>query len=166
MAELLDSDYSDAPLILADFTREQLTWCCGSSRWVDCMMTRQPFGTGKEAITAGDECWKNLGPTDWLEAFAHHPRIGDRVSGAEASEQAGAQSAEQSTKNQLVEVNREYENRFGHIYIVCATGKSAEEMLTIARGRLTHDPDIELEVAAEELRKIMHLRLEKLFEHD
>lgn len=128
------------------------------------MMSRQPFGTDEYAIEVGNECWKMLGPSDWIEAFSHHPRIGERVSGTEASEQAGAQSADERVKAELAEVNREYEKRFGHIYIVCATGKSAAELLQIARGRLTHDPDIELKVAGEELRKIMNLRLEKLFD--
>jgi 2-oxo-4-hydroxy-4-carboxy-5-ureidoimidazoline decarboxylase len=116
---------------------------------------------------AADECWNELGPEDWLEAFSHHPRIGDRVSGVEAREQAGAQSAAQSIKEQLTLVNREYEKRFQHIYIVCATGKTAEQMLSIARSRLSNDPDTELKVAAEEQRKIMHLRLEKILnEHN
>lgn len=116
---------------------------------------------------AADECWANLGPRDWLEAFTHHPRIGERVSGAEASEQAGAQSADDLIKAQIADVNRQYEARFGHIYIVCASGKSAEEMLAIARSRLQNDPAAELGIAAEEQRKIMHLRLEKILnEHN
>jgi OHCU decarboxylase len=166
MAEWRGSGCLEGQLILADFTREQFTWCCGATRWVDCMMSRQPFGTLDEAIETGDRCWQELGPADWLEAFEHHPRIGERVTGAEASEQAGAQSANDSVKSQLLEVNREYEQRFGHIYIVCATGKTADELLAIARSRLTSDPAKELRVAADELRKIMHLRMEKLFEHD
>jgi 2-oxo-4-hydroxy-4-carboxy-5-ureidoimidazoline decarboxylase len=113
---------------------------------------------------AGNECWRQLRISDWLEAFAHHPRIGERVAGREASEQAGAQSAEDSVRAELRDVNRQYEERFGHIYIVCASGKSAEELLGIARARLVNDPDIEINVAAEELRKIMNLRLESLLD--
>jgi OHCU decarboxylase len=128
------------------------------------MMQRQPFGTVDEAIAIGDECWKTLGPADWHEAFSHHPRIGERVSGREASEQAGAQSAGDEIKAKLADVNQAYKKKFEHIYIVCATGKSAQELLAIAQGRLMNDPDVELKVAAEELKKIMHLRLEKIFD--
>ena len=117
------------------------------------------------SINAGNECWETLGPQDWLEAFSHHPRIGDKVGGREASEQARAQSADNFIKVQLARVNGEYEKKFGHIYIVCATGKTAEEMLDIAKSRLHNDPDSELRIAAEEQRKIMNLRLEKLLEH-
>jgi len=113
-----------------------------------------------------DECWSHLTRDDFLEAFSHHPRIGDRATGAEAAEQASAQSASPSVKEQLARINREYEEKFGYIYIVCASGKSAEEMLAIAKSRLHNDPDVELKVAAEEQRKITHLRMEKLLEHD
>ncbi len=126
------------------------------------MMQRHEANVG---IDAANECWSRLGTEDWLQAISHHPRIGEKVSGAEASEQAAAQSAERTKKDQLVDINREYENKFGHIYIVCASGKSVDEMLAIARSRLDNDAETELKVAAEEIRKIMNLRLEKLLEH-
>ena len=136
--------------------------CCGSSRWVDSIIARRPFQTDDELFSVADEAWRELGPTDWREAFSHHPRIGAEVSGKEAAEQAGAQSAESSIRQDLARANDKYEERFGHTYIVCASGKSAEEMLAIANERLDNDPHIELRIAAEEQQKIMQLRLRKL----
>lgn len=112
---------------------------------------------------------------DWRSAFAHHPRIGERAptaaQGAQgrawsAGEQSGVTGAAESLRIALAAVNRQYEDRFGHIYIVCAAGRPAEELLRIAEGRLRNDPDRELEVAANELRQIMQLRLAKLLAHD
>ncbi len=136
--------------------------CCGASRWVSEIVSRRPFESREDLFKSADDVWNQCGPEDWHEAFSHHPRIGASVAGKEAAEQAGAQSASSSLKDELARVNREYEERFGHIYIVCATGKSAEEMLAIANQRLTNDPDTELRIAAEEQRKIMQLRLRKL----
>jgi 2-oxo-4-hydroxy-4-carboxy-5-ureidoimidazoline decarboxylase len=126
------------------------------------MVSRRPFESKEDLFKSADDAWDQCGPEDWHEAFAHHPRIGANVSGREATEQAGAQSASLSVKDELARVNREYEERFGHIYIVCATGKSAEEMLSIANQRLANDPESELRIAADEQRKIMQLRLRKL----
>lgn len=120
---------------------------------------------------AADEIWRALAPADWLEAFSHHPRIGERKSALSqsaratawaAGEQSAVDQANDDTRAALAEANREYEDRFGYIYIVCATGKSAEEMVTLARERLRNDPDVELRLAAEEQRKITRIRLEKL----
>jgi len=116
-------------------------------------------------FNAADEIWKSLDRPDWLEAFAHHPRIGEQTSNSVAAlEQSGVKSADDDIRAQLAQVNRDYEQSFGYIYIVCATGKSAEEMLAIARDRLNNDPSTELQVAAEEQRKITQLRLAKLLE--
>ena len=145
--------------------------CCGSSRWVQGMLARRPFETLDVVLDAADDVWWPLGPNDWHEAFAHHPRIGERSSTAPQSERASAWSAgEQSKASQaddatraaLAQANRDYEHRFGFIYIVCASEKSPEELLAIARERLVHDADTELRIAAEEQRKITRLRLEKL----
>lgn len=136
--------------------------CCGSSRWVEAMTAQRPFHSREDLFSAADKIWSDCGRQDWHEAFSHHPRIGARVSGKEAVEQAGAQSATLSIKDQLAQVNRRYEERFGHIYIVCATGKTAEEMLSIAKARLRNEPDTELRIAAAEQQKIMQLRLRKL----
>ena len=141
---------------------DALKTCCGSSRWVDAMLTHRPFASSDDAIQAADDEWRQCELEDWYEAFSHHPRIGAQVSGKEAQEQAGAQSASLPVRRQLEDVNRRYEEKFGHIYIVCATGRTAEEMLAIAEARLGNDPKTELRNAAEEQRKIMQIRLRKL----
>lgn len=138
--------------------------CCGSSRWINAMMARRPFASHDMLHAAADDSWNACGEKDWLEAFSHHPRIGDRsAAGMASKEQAGMLSASTSVQDDLAKLNQAYEERFGHIYIICATGKSAEEMRDIARHRIDNEPEIELRNAAEEQRKIMHLRLEKLF---
>jgi OHCU decarboxylase len=151
---------------------ELLRSCCGAARWVAGMVARRPWGSAGAAFAAADELWWSLGPDDWREAFAHHPRIGEREGarpqagrGAawSAGEQAGAAGAPAAVRDELARVNEAYELRFGYTYIVCATGRSAEEMLAIARARLRNDPATELRVAAEEQRRITRLRLEKLF---
>ena len=150
------------PSDASDLLRE----CCGSSRWVSAMIERRPFGSREKVFQSADEIWNSLDPSDWLEAFAHHPRIGEQTTNSvAASEQSGVKSAADDIRAQLARVNRDYEKRFGYIYIVCATGKSADEMLAIARDRLNNDPSTELVVAADEQRKITRLRLTKLLEN-
>lgn len=155
--------------------RVELRKCCGSSRWVSRMVDARPFGDEEALFARADEEWWALERADWLEAFAAHPRIGsqrdvDKKSGAEkawsSGEQAGAARATEDVKDALARANAEYEARFGHIYIVCATGKSAEEMLELARARLANDAAAELRVAAEEQRKITRIRLRKLLDQD
>ena len=129
------------------------------------MIDRRPFGSLDAVFQSAGEIWKSLDASDWLEAFAHHPRIGEQTKNSVAArEQSGMKTADDDIRSQLAQVNRDYERRFGYIYIVCATGKSAEEMLAIARNRLNNDPATELAVAAEEQRKITQLRLAKLLE--
>jgi OHCU decarboxylase len=156
-----------------DEAAARLRVCCGAQRWVDAMLAARPLGTAQRARDEADRIWNSLGRADWLEAFDHHPRIGEKkaaiaqdAKGAALSsrEQAAVTAADATIKRQLAKVNEDYERRFGYIYIVCAAGKSAEELLAIARGRLTNDADIELGVAVEEQRKIMQLRLAKLLE--
>lgn len=150
-----------------------LAECCGSTRWVSGMLARRPFKSRGAIDAAADEVWWSLEANDWLEAFATHPRIGERsgISGEggragkwAAGEQRSVERADRDVRNALEAVNYEYEERFGHIYIVCATGKTAEEMLGLARERLHNDPDEELKVAAGEQRKITRLRLDKLLD--
>jgi 2-oxo-4-hydroxy-4-carboxy-5-ureidoimidazoline decarboxylase len=150
---------------------EVFTACCGSSRWVSRMISRRPFASLADLLLAANEVWASLDREDWLEAFAHHPRIGERASAVaqsergkqwSSSEQSAVTRAPEASREQQQRVNAAYERRFGYIYIVCATGKTPEEMLAIARQRLSNDPETEIEVAAEEQRKIMGLRLEKL----
>jgi 2-oxo-4-hydroxy-4-carboxy-5-ureidoimidazoline decarboxylase len=153
--------------------KQVLTACCGASRWVAEMLARRPFKSRAVVLSAADEIWRSLDSDDWQEAFSHHPRIGERQSAKRQSERgsswaAGEQSevrrAGDDVRTALPAVNREYEQRFGYIYIVFATGKSAEEMLALARERLRNDPDVELRTAAEEQRKITRLRLDKLLD--
>jgi 2-oxo-4-hydroxy-4-carboxy-5-ureidoimidazoline decarboxylase len=142
---------------------EALRACCGSSRWIDAMTARRPFRSRDALFKAADEEWSRTTEKDWLEAFSHHPRIGDRsTKGWAAGEQQGAQNANVTVRNELARINREYEAKFGRLFIVFAPGKTADEMLAIAKSRLNNDRESELKVAAEEQRKIMHIRLEKL----
>ena len=151
--------------------RRRLTACCGSSRWVDRMLARRPFGSRIGLLTAAREEWYALGPGDWREAFAHHPKIGDRehlrarfptTHDRSAKEQAGVAGASNGLLDALATGNRAYEDRFGYIFIVCATGKSAEEMLALLNNRLTNDPEIEIRIAAGEQAEITALRLNAL----
>jgi 2-oxo-4-hydroxy-4-carboxy-5-ureidoimidazoline decarboxylase len=141
---------------------------CGSSRWVDRMMARRPFATDARLLFAARNEWFGLTEADWLEAFSHHPRIGDRAAlearfpdthDLSAKEQAGIGAAHDDVLTALAEGNDAYFDKFGFIFIVCATGKSAEEILALLRERLTHDRANELRIAAEEQAKITALRL-------
>jgi 2-oxo-4-hydroxy-4-carboxy-5-ureidoimidazoline decarboxylase len=152
--------------------REALPRCCGSRRWVEQVVARRPFGSINDLVSAADEAFSNLEPGDWLEAFSHHPKIGDldalRAKFASTAdwasgEQAGVSMARETTLAALAEGNRAYEQKFGYIFIVYATGKSADEMLELLERRLPNDPEEELRVAATEQMKITHLRLHKLF---
>jgi 2-oxo-4-hydroxy-4-carboxy-5-ureidoimidazoline decarboxylase len=142
--------------------------CCGSTRWARRMVIRRPFETVEELLSASAAIWQELAPEDWREAFSRHPKIGDRPKQESAAErtwseqeQAAAKLTSELTAAALAEANRAYAARFGYIFIVCATGKSAEEMLAILQQRLQNDADSELRVAAEEQRKITELRLRK-----
>ncbi|HEY5839448.1 MAG TPA: 2-oxo-4-hydroxy-4-carboxy-5-ureidoimidazoline decarboxylase [Pyrinomonadaceae bacterium] len=147
--------------------------CCGSTAWANHMTGMRPFSNSDELSSRADEIWWSLDEEDWLEAFRAHPKIGEKKAAAAQSAEAQAWSAvEQSeseraaaeTKAALAEGNREYEQRFGFIFIICATGKSAEEILAALNGRLHNDPETELRTAAEEQRKITRLRIEKLLQ--
>jgi 2-oxo-4-hydroxy-4-carboxy-5-ureidoimidazoline decarboxylase len=148
--------------------RAMLTRACGASKWVDRMMARRPFGRDQKMLTAARVEWFALSEPDWLEAFAHHPQIGDRA-GLEARfpqthdlsshEQSGIGIAGADTLTALAQANTDYFNRFGFIFIVCATGKSAAEMLALLLSRLPNDRATELRIAAEEQAKITALRL-------
>ncbi len=118
--------------------------------------------------TAGDAIWRSLAPADWLEAFAAHPKIGERARSSSWSdrEQSGMRSAAEDVRGRLASGNAEYESRFGYIFIVCATGKTAEEMVAALEARLANDPAAELGIAAEEQRKITGIRLAKLMDGD
>jgi 2-oxo-4-hydroxy-4-carboxy-5-ureidoimidazoline decarboxylase len=143
--------------------------CCGSARWARELVETRPIDTETELLERSDAIWRALSPDDWTEAFRSHPRIGERKTAV-----AIAQSAEWSRGEQggivrssteilaaLEQGNQLYEQRFGRIYIVCATGKSAEEMLADLQRRLHNDGDTELQESVEQQRQITHLRLRK-----
>jgi 2-oxo-4-hydroxy-4-carboxy-5-ureidoimidazoline decarboxylase len=158
----------DAP---ADAARQLLATCCGSDRWVERMLARRPFGSLEELLSSARREWFALDPADWREAFAHHPRIGNRAdlqrrfaTARELSEreQSGVAGAPDEILDALADANRSYEERFGYIFIVRATGRTAAQMLELLRERLANPPEIEIEVAATEQAKITELRLLKL----
>ena len=153
--------------------RSELLRCCGSRRWALEMSARRPFGNFNELIDAAAKFWTSLAPNDWKEAFSHHPKIGDIKSlrkkfAATAQwaegEQAGVTQTSEKVLKELAEGNRLYEAKFGYIFIVCATGKSAEEMLTLLKIRLNSVPADELKIAIGEQAKITRIRLEKLLD--
>lgn len=152
---------------------EELTKCCGSSAWVKRMLPFFPADDLVELLEDAEEQWWKCSADDWKEAFAHHPKIGDTESLKKkfastaqwaSGEQSGVNTASEQTIVALAENNRKYEDKFGYIFIVCATGKSAEEMLGILASRLSNDPKEEIEIAADEQNKITKLRLEKLLD--
>ncbi|AUX24790.1 bifunctional allantoicase/OHCU decarboxylase [Sorangium cellulosum] len=152
----------------------ELRVACGASAWASQMAEARPFRDEEHLRATAEQVFARLGPEDWLEAFRAHPRIGearpaDVAAGKSAlarrfssQEQAGTSAADQETREALARDNRAYDEKFGHIFIVCATGKSAGEMLQILRERLEHTPEEELAIAAEEQRKITAIRLKKM----
>ena len=152
-------DFNALPVEAA---QRELERCCGSRRWATTMAARRPFADEAALHRAADELWWSLEGADWLEAFSHHPRIGERADGWAKAEQAGAQGASEATLRELAALNREYERKFDHVFLIFASGRSAEEMLEQLRCRLGNQPAPELRVAAKEQAKITRLRLEKL----
>jgi allantoicase len=151
--------------------RKVLLDCCGSKRWAERMTAQMPFANGVELLQAADDVWKQLSREDWLEAFQHHPPIGGKrakvkQSSAAKKWSAGEQSASQKAATEVLAAlageNRAYAEKFGYVFLVCATGKTSEEILESLRQRISHTPEDELNIAAEEQGKIMRLRLEKL----
>ncbi len=142
----------------AEFAR-----CCGSMRWARLMVGERPFGSPEVLAAVAQRLWWSLAAADWLEAFAAHPRIGERAGSAWATEeQARAAPMSDDVRQRLSQLNHVYEHRFGYTFLVCATGKSADEMLQILERRLRHEPAEELQIAADEQRKVTEVRLTKL----
>jgi 2-oxo-4-hydroxy-4-carboxy-5-ureidoimidazoline decarboxylase len=154
-----------------DEAKAAFSKCCGSSKWVDQMVSARPFSNRTKLLESAEQIWNSLAPPDWLEAFSHHPQIG-KVEDREAKfvatqawaaeEQKGVQSATQNMIQNLARENLKYEKVFGHVFLVCATGKTADEMLSLLRIRMRNTPEVELKTAAQEQIKITHIRLEKL----
>jgi 2-oxo-4-hydroxy-4-carboxy-5-ureidoimidazoline decarboxylase len=152
---------------------QEILPCCGSRRWAQALARLRPFGDTPELLERSDDVWMHLDPADWDEAFSSHPRIGEKkvpvVATAKSAawsgqEQRGVGHAGADVQERLRAGNAEYERRFGRIYIVCAAGKSAGEMLGILEGRLENDDATELREAAEQQRQITQLRLRKWLE--
>lgn len=152
--------------------RRLLFQCCGSSAWVEKMIAMPPAEDLIDLFEDAEEKWYQCGPDDWKEAFGHHPRIGDidalrkKFSQDQfaGEEQSSVNKASEATLTMLAERNRQYEERFGYIFIVFAKGKSALEMLDILNSRINNSPEEEIMNAMDEQSKITRLRLEKLFE--
>ena len=154
-------------LSAADAEADLLT-CCGSREWARRVAALRPFDSEDALFEAAEVAWWALDREDWLQAFRSHPRIGEkkaeagqtgREQGWSRGEQAGMDAAADATRRALADGNRAYEERFGHIYLVCAAGKSADELLQILQSRLANDPAEEIQIAAEEHAKICDLRL-------
>lgn len=147
--------------------------CCVSEAWIAGMLDAMPFDSSQALYTAADRVWLGLAPSDFKQAFEGHPKIGD-VSSLRAKyantkalaegEQSSVKQADEDTLHALAAGNTAYEQRFGYIFIVCATGKSAQEMLSLLKARLNNDPEFEINIAAAEQQKITRLRLEKLLQ--
>jgi OHCU decarboxylase len=149
---------------------EEILPCCGSLRWAQEMTRLRPFATEAELFEASDRVWLGLGTEDWDEAFRSHPRIGERKAPQAATQQSatwssqeqdGVRAEDAETLRELALGNEEYEARFGRVFLVCATGRSAAEMLEILKRRLGSDAESELREAAEQQRQITQLRLRK-----
>ena len=159
---------------------DELLKCCGSNRWANQMNAGRPFLGLEDLHSKATRIWWSLEPQDWIEAFRSHPKIGENKAGVQSGsherqaqfqkwsdqEQAGARNARPETINLLAQCNREYETKFGYIFIVCATGKSSEQMLALLQERLSNSADKELRNAAAEQVKITELRLLKLLVAD
>jgi 2-oxo-4-hydroxy-4-carboxy-5-ureidoimidazoline decarboxylase len=149
---------------------EALQKCCGSTAWVENMAAQFPVADAETLLHEATAQWNKLTEADWREAFTHHPKIGGDVEALRAKftstwaegEQASVKQASQATLEALAAGNEDYERRFGYIFIVCATGKTADEMLALLQARLPNQPEAEILIAAGEQDKITRIRLEKL----
>ncbi len=155
----------------AEAARDALAACCGAPGWVARMAARRPFAGRAALLQAADDAWRDLAPEERMAAIAHHPRIGEARAAAPTSaradawsalEQSGARAADDATRAAIARGNAEYERRFGHPFIICASGRSAADIVGTLQARLQHDADTETSVTSEELRKIALLRLEML----
>jgi OHCU decarboxylase len=160
--------------LAANEAKAEFLKCCGSNNWARRMAAECPFMSLNQLLESADRVWWSLDPRDWLEAFQSHPKIGEKkaaaATAAEAQrwsedEQSGTRNSAAETMTALAKLNRVYEEKFGYIFIVCASGKSSEEMLAILRQRLENDTDEELLSAAAEQAKITQLRLRRVIDN-
>lgn len=159
--------------LLKDKATEQLMQCCTSTMWVNEMVQSMPFTNENELINTANEHWRNLAEADYLEAFEGHPKIGDvsslrakyvNTKALASGEQRSVNEASDNVLHALAKGNDTYELKFGFIFIVCATGKSAAQMLQLLEQRLPNNRADELANAAEEQRKIFQIRITKMLE--
>ncbi len=155
----------------AEAARGEFLKCCGSTAWAATMIEQRPFQTVESLKQTSEEIWSSLSEQHWLEAFHSHPKIGEQKAAATTAkeaqawseqEQSGTRDAAAETTAELARLNREYEEKFGFIFIVCATGKTSDEMLALLRERLSNTSERELRIAAAEQAKITDLRFNKL----
>lgn len=151
--------------------RAELLKCCGATRWAETIEHRRPYASLNQLLATASDVWWGLDQADWLEAFRSHPKIGEQKAASavsaqsqkwSAQEQQGVQQAAPDTVEKLAKLNLDYEKKFGFIFIVCATGKSSDEILALLEKRLPNEPAAELPIAAGEQAKITELRLRKL----
>jgi len=156
--------------------RQELLKCCGATSWAESLEQHRPFASLAELLREAKEVWSSMDESDWLEAFRSHPKIGEKKAAAtgaadlvatqsqqwSAEEQQGVVRAGEEAVEKLARLNRAYEEKFGFIFIVCATGKSTDEILALLETRLENEPAAELRIAAAEQAKITDLRLRKL----
>lgn len=171
----LSGGLTDLNELPAEAARQLLLGCCSSARWAGALLAGRPYPSGMRLLQCSDEAVACLAPADLRDALAGHPRIGARAGAGRAGagragaggrwsrqEQAGVTGAGEATLRELAAGNRAYEQRFGHICLVCATGRTAAELLAVLRTRLANDPGTEWEVVRSELQKINRIRLGKL----
>lgn len=148
----------------------ELFACCGSPRWAATVAALRPFRDLDHLREAANEAWWALDEGDWFAAFGAHPRIGERAVGESAharwsaAEQADAQRSEETVRDEIARLNIDYERRFGHVFLICASGRGGDEILAELRRRLEGTPEEELRIAATEQAKITLLRLERLIQ--
>ena len=151
---------------------ERLRSCCAAERWARAVADRRPFADVDSLLQSSDEVWAGLGEPDCREAIAHHPRLGggdlaarrfDETRAQSRREQAAVLGADERTRAALARAQRQYERRFGIIFLICTSGRPAAEILAELERRMSNDHDVELTVVAEELRKITRLRLARTF---
>jgi 2-oxo-4-hydroxy-4-carboxy-5-ureidoimidazoline decarboxylase len=154
----------------ADRARVELLSCCASPAWAEQMMAARPYRSVEDVMALNDRAVAGLSEAELDAALAGHPRIGERAAGSDEpnwsnQEQAGVRDAADDVRRALADGNRDYERRFGHVYLVSASGRTADEMLTLLHRRLGNDPATEWAVVRDELAKINRIRLTKLLEH-
>ena len=162
---------SELNQLSAEAAAAEFTKCCGSATWVAKMVSARPFRDEDHLFGEAHQAWSECSEADGLEAFTHHPKIGGMeelakkfadTSAWASGEQASVRQASTEVLEALAQGNTDYENKFGYIFIVCATGKSAQEMLDLLQQRLPNPPEVEIRIAMAEQMKITIIRLKKL----